>query len=393
MIPSFPPGATIHSLHLACLPLGPTSSRKASTAAFYGRNVDIQNRFGHLAKEFAELALDGTISAAELIQQHTAFPIYASILAHKTAHRWADALAKGESGSWSRLFPTRRDGELFATPPRLCPQCVAADVPRYGLAFWRVQHQIPFMRFCPEHHCRLCDRCAECGTPFAGGAKQGLPSSPCVNGCAAGGAAAGKVTESAGDRAVSDLLRRASRSEAIELSPLLRSRLIRQGLARYSPASFRATFPAWWNARAWSSVYKLLVVDSWFNRSDWVSQFIETGTAHVPFPLLFAVVAFAREQLDDAQWEHLQESATQSAEGSRALLPERYRGDAVLEDLWVEVSRLALPTKVAVSLGEGHKMDAINAAGAHYIAALMDGLEPARRAQLEFRMGREADAE
>lgn len=393
MIPDFPPGATIHSLHLASLRLGRTSSRTASTAAFYGRNVDVHNRFGHLAKEFAELALDGTISAAELIQHHTAFPIYASILGQGTAGRWAEALTKGDSGSWNRFFPTKRDGELFSASPRLCPQCVAEDEPRYGLAFWRVQHQIPFMRFCPEHRCRLWDRCATCKTPFAGGAEQRLPGSPCVNGCAAGGAAAGKVVETPGDRAVSALMQRAARSEAIELSPVFRARLVRQGLAQSTAASFKTDFEQWWGARAWSSVSKLLGVGSWFNRSDWVSQFIKTGTAHVPFAVLFTVVAYARERLDDGQWANLQEVANLSSDTSRPMLPDRYRGDGLLEDLWTDVWRLGLPSSVAISLGEGRKMEAIDAAGAHYVAALIDGLEPARRTQLEFRIGREAQAE
>ena len=393
MIPSFPSGATILSLHLASLQLGRAASRTAATEAFYGRNVEVHNRFGHLAKEFAEFALGGTISAADLIQHHTAFPIYASILADETARGWAAALAKGESGSWSRLFPTKRDGELFVASPRLCPQCVAEDEARYGLAYWRVQHQIPFIRFCPEHHSRLCDRCSACKTPFAAGAEQRLPGSPCVNGCAAGGTAAGKVTESAGDRAVAELIRRASLSEAIELSPLLRARLVRQGLARYTPASFQDDFQQWWAARAQSSIHKLLGVGYWFGRDDWVSRFITTGAAHVPFPMLVAVVAFAREHLNDSEWAHFQAGSVGSSGGRPPLLPERYRGDDLIADLWADAARLGLPTNVAAILGQGRKMDAINAVGAHYVAALIDRLDPARRAQLAFRMGREADAE
>jgi hypothetical protein len=76
------------SIHLACLRVGRAASLNGSARAFYQGPMDINNRFGHRARSFVKWALNDLITPEALIDQHSTFPFFASLLTEDLALRW-----------------------------------------------------------------------------------------------------------------------------------------------------------------------------------------------------------------------------------------------------------------------------------------------------------------
>jgi hypothetical protein len=138
MIPNFPAGATIGAIHAACVQMGRFVSVPKSIPVIYGIRTDPTNRFGLLADSFAKNALEGTVTGSELIERHTALPIFASLLTPESRALWKEAQLAGDTNAWMRYFPPNTSGDLFAETPRMCPSCVDEDVARFGVPYWRV---------------------------------------------------------------------------------------------------------------------------------------------------------------------------------------------------------------------------------------------------------------
>ncbi|WP_051083797.1 hypothetical protein [Thiomonas sp. FB-6] len=143
MIPNFPAGATIGAIHAACIETGRFVSMSKSIPIVYGIRTDPVNRFGVLADSFAKNALDGAITGDELIERHTALPIFAALLTSESRALWKTAQLEGDTNAWIRYFPPNTNGDFFAPSPRLCPACVVEDVARFGVPYWRVHLLAP----------------------------------------------------------------------------------------------------------------------------------------------------------------------------------------------------------------------------------------------------------
>ncbi|WP_079417898.1 TniQ family protein [Thiomonas intermedia] len=201
MIPSFPDGATIASIQTALVALGRFKSLDSSRATIYGIRVVPENKFGLLAELFAQNALDGAVTGSDLIECHTAFPIYASLLADESKHLWKAAQLEGRPGAWARYFPAIVHDDVFAGAPRCCPACVEADREAFGIAYWRVQHQLPSVLVCNGHGNVLHDHCVECASTYPSGGQGQLPSMACTHCGGTQSAAMRKVKDSPGARA------------------------------------------------------------------------------------------------------------------------------------------------------------------------------------------------
>ena len=121
MIPTFPPDATIPSIHLACLRVGRLNSFKSSVREIYGINGSIHNSFGYKANSFIERALAGTMDPTELIGRHTMFPLVASALTPQAVQRWSHALATGDSRTHQRYISPRGQEVKIGDALRQCP--------------------------------------------------------------------------------------------------------------------------------------------------------------------------------------------------------------------------------------------------------------------------------
>lgn len=163
MIPTFPQDATIASIHLACLRAGLSQSLKASVREVYGINSSIHNSFGYKANSFIERILTGTIDQAELINQHTMFPLVASALTPQTRERWRQALVVGDARTPYRYMAQRYHEIKKCDALRQCPKCVCEDIHMFGTGHWHVMHQVLSIRFCKIHGDLLHDQCARCG--------------------------------------------------------------------------------------------------------------------------------------------------------------------------------------------------------------------------------------
>lgn len=222
MVPSFPVGATIGSIQSALVAIGRFSSLESSRTRIYGVRAVPENKFGFLADEFAANALDGSMSGSDLIEQYTAFPIYASLLAPESRAMWKSAQLAGERSAWARYFPARVHGEVFGPVSRLCPACVEVDRTDFGMGFWRVEHQLPAVTVCKAHGCVLHDHCADCGAAFPAGKDGRRPGLECTACGSMKSAALAKVKASPAVRAYAALIARAARSAAPELAPDVR---------------------------------------------------------------------------------------------------------------------------------------------------------------------------
>jgi len=88
----------------------------------------------------------------QILLEHTTFKYFTRLYQRQEQQNMLDWLCNGEVFQLSHLWRANRR-EAWA--PRYCPACVTEDTEQYGEAYWHVDHQIPTMRVCPRHQCRL----------------------------------------------------------------------------------------------------------------------------------------------------------------------------------------------------------------------------------------------
>lgn len=93
---------------------------------------------------------EGMLSVRDVILKHTTF-MYDTRFYPKRDEAIL-ALSNGECHQVSHLW---KFDKLAEWAPRYCPLCVRDDASLYGEPYWHVAHQIPLMKVCPKHRCRL----------------------------------------------------------------------------------------------------------------------------------------------------------------------------------------------------------------------------------------------
>jgi len=117
-------------------------------------------------------------------------------------------------------------GALTAKHFRLCPECVEADLCRYGIGHWHVAHQIPAITRCPTHGALLHDRCRQCQGPLGHCRSYQLPSDPCERCQTTKSSTIATFSDGSAYRSFESMVLRALAGSAPELRPLPRARLI-----------------------------------------------------------------------------------------------------------------------------------------------------------------------
>lgn len=373
MIPSFPSGATIGSIHVAAVDLGRFASFAASVPQIYGIRTDVANRFGLLADAFAANVLDGVLSGSELIERHTAFPVFASLLTPESKTLWKAAQLEGDTTVWPKYFPVNPHGMAYAEHPRMCPACVHDDRERFGIAYWRVCHQIPSVGICEVHGEILHDRCAACGAPFPTGTRSKAPGSQCSRCGASGTSPLEKANDSAGARSYAALIARAAQSKAPELAPEVRIRLFRRAFAGRRADESIDRLLTYWKARSLRGLETALGCKV---SLPGLRRIFATGSGQAPFAVVVALVAFAAEDIGAKAVEDIIELARVD-EVRLSRLDERARQSKVLDEaLHAQARRLDLPVEVVSALLCHETRRASELAGRLNLAVLIDLLSP-----------------
>jgi hypothetical protein len=385
MIPTFPPDATIMSIHLACLRVGRAASIRRSLQTFYLGPMELNNRFGHRAGAFVQGALNDNITAERLIDQHSAFPYFASLVTEDVATRWRAALIEGHPDAFRRYLPATRHGLRFANALRHCHECQQSDIEQYGLAHWHVVHQLPGIRFCPEHNHRLHDRCGSCKTPLGGKSKAILPGAACQR-CGSHGADSSLSKHpSHGYQSLADLICRTLQRQAPEAAPTVRHRLLKHliSTAGVGPVELVDRFLTWWSVETLTQLGDMLQspIDA-----QSLQQLMQEGHAKVSTPLMLAVIAFAWAHTSDADRTRLLQGDVAEDDLFANGHADAETPDDVITQLMALARQLHLPSRAAELLSQGDRSSTTDLIGRTNVLLLIEGVSERARGLLAQRI-------
>ncbi len=232
MIPDFPRGAAIESILIALHRVNERSEQKPVHKATLGNRqvTHLDTVFGRGARYLAETLLKGTISAEALITDHSAWPVYASLLTRPRAQAWFKRNLNyiGGNGTGYKEVFVRMGGRFFASRWRFCNECAAEQRDRYGTPHWMVLHQLPGVQHCPLHENRPLEiECADCGSALGGALQRSLPLEPCEH-CGSCGTRRASNHVSTGQRLLTQLYMDLLCGTPHELDPISRFHVLYQ---------------------------------------------------------------------------------------------------------------------------------------------------------------------
>lgn len=381
MIPNFPVGATIGAIHAACVHAGRFVSVQKSIPGIYGIRTDPSNRFGLLADAFAKNALDGAVAGSELIEKNSAVPIFGALLTAESRALWKAAQLTGDTNAWLRYFPPGVNGDLFAASPRMCPLCVADDISRYGVPYWRVHHQLSWVASCQDHGQGLHDRCGECGSPFSHGLKIRIPGAPCPKCGSSRTSALEAVTPSAGRAALEALLARAFSSAAPELAPEVRVHVLREAFAGKDAAAIEKRFMTFWKARGMPGLERTLGCAI---PPKGLTRLIVSGVGQVPVAVLFSLVTFAVSELGAPGVAQAIDRAQNQEFRLIKVDAEVRHSDVLSEALRAQARALSMPPEVVDMLLRDDLAGANILVGGLNVVCMVDRLPAQHRSAFRF---------
>lgn len=196
-----------------------------------GRPHHYGDHSGWGAALIGEDIFGGSISADELLDIHSHLWLATCMDAEDDAVRTRTAQRHHALGSYNVRHQYVAEDVLESSELRRCPHCVASDVEKYGVAYWRIHHQWPFARHCAEHRTPLKAACSHCRmSPSLSLRASQAPTDDCVH-C---GSTAG-FTDLIDDKPIAadpdaywfmlDLAFRALQNKTPELRPEPRERL------------------------------------------------------------------------------------------------------------------------------------------------------------------------
>lgn len=157
---------------------GNTSKARSRQVLFGDRFSSRVNWFGIGAEQMSRQFFAGQVSARQVLARHTLYGFYSLGLSREMASRWGESLAQGHAQRPTQ-YVRNGVGSMVSESLRWCEDCAAHDQAIHGFSAWRVVHQLPFMRMCPEHGATLYVHCAKCGSALDDGVSLKLPGEPC----------------------------------------------------------------------------------------------------------------------------------------------------------------------------------------------------------------------
>lgn len=159
---------------------GNTCKARSRQVLFGDRFSSRVNWFGIGAEQMSRQFFAGQVSARQVLARHTLYGFYSLGLSREMAARWGESLAQGRAQKPTQYVKSGA-GPMASDALRWCGDCAAHDRARHGFTAWRVAHQLPFIRMCPEHGSPLYVHCARCGAALDDGRRLRLPAEPCAH--------------------------------------------------------------------------------------------------------------------------------------------------------------------------------------------------------------------
>ncbi|TXJ01820.1 MAG: hypothetical protein E6Q31_03140 [Aquabacterium sp.] len=289
MFPTFPIGATVHSILLACVQTGKFSSMSAKVPGLPSGVYNYTSKPSLLTRHL----FAGELNANDLRLHHTLTPIQLSLIDRRRFPDFPDIADFTEAGllQW---YPYDSPGILRAYVPRLCPQCVEEDTEEFGCGHWRREHQIKSVYICTKHLTALHEGCAtpNCDSkPYM--RREILPGQPCLacHGTETSSLIAGPI--SAGYLAYCKLFTDACAMRIPELEPVNQLHLcdLPRAFSGGDVDAFSSLLANWLGAQ-WKYLDDEL---------DLATRFLEsphlTSIRHFMVPSLILLAAFKRDML------------------------------------------------------------------------------------------------
>lgn len=212
------------------------------------RDKSARMALGKLAHQVAAMA-NGCFSVNALLNEHSAAPLVGSLLDPEVESILFIGLRS--DAPQENLVNQLSNGAIVAKCIRRCPICVKEDEANYGVAFWRVAHQLLPIHYCSAHNVMLEEMCGKCGTPYS---VRSNPSRTFLARCPSCGCATGMAPldwskkQPAAYQPFVSLVERALRGEAQELRPLNRLAIIATAVNSFngSIGNFIDLFCKWW---------------------------------------------------------------------------------------------------------------------------------------------------
>lgn len=112
---------------------------------------------GHANQLLANVGHLWTISAWDLLKQHTLLPVFRPFVTAKAYDRFVrDLCGKGKNHSMLRTG-LNASNIVWPSNFRVCPLCCQNQSRRFGYRYWQRLFQCPGVEACPEHGCLLID--------------------------------------------------------------------------------------------------------------------------------------------------------------------------------------------------------------------------------------------
>lgn len=132
---------------------GNTSVQATNRELFCGRSTANLGKLfpNQTVQEVVSQVPDQVLTIENALLNHTLFNYYMRFFSLEYKKKAFETLRNGEglSGTVWSIFSS------INWTLRYCPCCVEEDIKKYGESYWHREHQIPEMRTCPKHGCRL----------------------------------------------------------------------------------------------------------------------------------------------------------------------------------------------------------------------------------------------
>lgn len=92
----------------------------------------------------------------ELLHKHTAIDYFRPFSEPHVFENVVNSMGKGNTHSAFSQLSITASRVTDPTEIRFCPVCAAHDYATYGVTFWHVEHQLPGVIACAQHHVMLC---------------------------------------------------------------------------------------------------------------------------------------------------------------------------------------------------------------------------------------------
>ncbi len=132
-------------------------NKKALMKDLYSKQVSLNNVYFpvHCQHIIHNLPINSKLTVDKLIKEHTLYRVFSSFINEERTLNIFNGMASGNK--FSAYTKLGLAGAKIEMPNNLlyCPECLKADLKRYGESYWRVIHQVVGVFYCNEHKISL----------------------------------------------------------------------------------------------------------------------------------------------------------------------------------------------------------------------------------------------